>query len=231
MYIRKKLLFYLISKYKLQVLNLAVLILIFCAVFLKTNNMTSEYNQSFLPITNIETQNNIYTVTINLNGAESKENIKMLSNILKETKVEATFFVTNKWLGKNIDLFRIIINDNHSLGLLIDDCAHIESRKDSIEFLANENDIFFQKCSYYPSYVRIISPKKGKIPELLGAFGQNYISSSTIFSENIECITKGEIVEISNISATTSYAVREYILFCTQNGFSPVSLKKLLSEK
>lgn len=227
MIIQKGNFFRFIFKNKFIFLNLSLIILIFCAVFARVNGENEYKSDVYLPVQKIETESNVYSLTVDLSGGEPEKDVKLLSQVLKGFKTNATFFASTEWLKKNSELVEKIQNDGHSFGLIIDNGKSSMSRDETMYFLASENDRFFHVTSYYPSFVRIENDKSGKIPELLNAFGQKYISSSvTLSTSNFE-IKAGDIVSVVKIDSETPYYVAEFVVECSNNRFVPLSLDNL----
>ncbi len=229
MHIQKGYFFRKISKNRIIILNFSLIILIFCAVLTRINDEKYSETQVYIPLKNIETTQSVYSITINLNGKENKKDIKLLSQILKGLNVEGTFFASVDWINDNEDLMKQMKNDGHYFGMIIDYKEHHASRNKVIYYLATQNDSYYSKTGEYPEYIRIISDKSGKIPELINAFGQKHISSSLSFSNSETLISEGDIISVDNISSETPYSLASFISRCSSNGLKALSLNSLLS--
>lgn len=227
MIIQKGNFFRFVFKNKFIFLNLSLIILIFCAVFARVNGEKEYNSEVYLPVQKIETESNVYSLTINLSGGESEKDVKLLSQVLKGFKTKATFFTSTEWLEKNSALVEKIQNDGHYFGLIIDNGRSSMSRDETMYFLASENDRFFHVTSYYPSFVRIENDKSGKIPELLNAFGQKYVSSSITLSASNTEIKAGDIVSVVKVDSETPYYVAEFVGKCSNSNYVPLSLENL----
>ena len=230
MHIRKGYFIRKISKNKVLILNFSLIILIFCSVL--THSAKKNKNESslaYVPLYNIDTNKSVYTVTVDIHGEENINDVKLLSNVLKGMNVEATFFVTTDWIKKNDEIINKLSSDGHKFALQIIKEQDNNSRSDTMKFLANENDSFYNVCEYYPRYVRINCDNVGKIPELLNAFGQEYVSASHIFSRELKIIKEGSIILIKNIVSETPYEIAEYIGYCTEKGYKSISLNELVN--
>ncbi|MBE6647972.1 MAG: hypothetical protein E7614_00445 [Ruminococcaceae bacterium] len=218
-----------IVKNRIIILNLSLIILIFCAVFARLNDETHLETQVFYPLKNVETSESVYSMTLNLNGKENKKDVRLLSQILNGMNVKGTFFVSVEWINDNEDLMKQIKNDGHYFGMIIDYHESFSTRNKVIYYLASQNDEYYSKTGEYPEYIRIISDKSGKIPELISAFGQKHISSSFNFSTSENAVSEGDIVLVEKISSETPYSIASFISKCSAKGFKSISLDLLLS--
>ena len=225
--------FRLISKNKIAFLNLSILVLIFCAVLARFNNENEigDSIETYLPINNVETNKSVYAITIDLSGEEKTQNVKLLSQVMKGLKVKGTFFVSADWIKKNQILFNKIKEDGHFFGLKISNNSTNMTRSEAMYYLAAENDDFYRQSEIYPSVVRIEQDKSGKIPELINAFGQTYVSYSVILEDTSVQIDSGDIVFVEKINENTPYIVAEIIGKCSSNNLVSVSLNDLLNLK
>lgn len=220
-----------ILKNKFILLNLSLLILIFCVVLAKSNGEIKNEVEVYSPVYKIETEENVYTLTFSLSGKEDEKDISLLSSVLKGMDTKATFFVTTDWLENNSNLLKKLLNDEHNLGLKINNNKNLSSRDDALYYLATENDKFLELSTLYPTYVRIENDKSGKIPELLCAFGQIYVSSSVSWSGTSRDLKGGDIVSVSIINSDTPFEMAEFIGKYSTNNYKSLSLEELLKLK
>ena len=217
-------------KNKYLVLNLLLLVFVFSAVIARANgeNIKSSELNVYLPINNVDTKETVYSLTLNLLGKEDEENVKLISQILKGMKIKATFFVRSQWVEDNYSLGKKIIDDGHSFGLLINNKKTSLMGRGALDFLAEENSMFLKHFGNIPKCVRIEMDKSGKISEMIGAFGQTYVSYSSTFDLSSE-IKNGDIVLITVVSSTIPYDVAEYVGENIKNNFTAIPLCDLLS--
>jgi hypothetical protein len=132
-----------ITKNKALILNLSLIILIFCSILShRSPNSKKESSLAYMPLYNIDTDKLVYSITIDIYGEENTNDVKLLSNVLKGMNVEATFFVTSDWIKKNDDLIQKIMADGHKFALQISKEQNNATRSDTMQFLASENDLF-----------------------------------------------------------------------------------------
>ncbi len=231
MRIRKGYFFRKIAKNKIIILNLSLILLIFCAVLSRISRENKSGDTiAYMPLYDVDTSESVYSITVDLSGKENEDDVRLLAQVLKGMKVEATFFVTTDWIKSNEKLIEIIKNDGHIFALMLDNDFTNQSRRDGMKYLANENDLFFSKCGYYPLFIRIKTDKTGKIPELISAFGQKYVSASHYYNASLDNIRAGAIVSITEIDSDTPYNIAEYIVSCSEKGYKSLPLENLVEK-
>jgi len=218
-----------LKKKKILILNLSIITLIICSLFLRTDRKTNEKNviNSDAIVYEVDTNQKIYSISVEVSKNANEDNIKLISRIAKGLNVEITFFVTSEWFDDNAILVNDLINNNHKFALLLSYNKISDSREDVIEFLAEQNNVFLKYTKKYPSLIRIKKDTSGKISELIDSFRQKNISYTYIFNEEKK-ISEGCIINVDKISDSTPFEIAEFISYSINEGYTHISLEKLL---
>ena len=229
MFFQKGYFFRKIKNKKILILNLSIIILIICSVLLRTDRRSNKENSINVGATvyGIDTNKKIYSISVEISKDENRDNIQLISRIAKGFNVELTFFVTSEWIDDNSFLVNELLNNNHKLSLLVSYNKKYADREDAIEFLAEQNNVFFKHTEKYPSLVRIKKDTSGKISELIDSFRQKNISYTYDFNEEKK-ISEGCIVNVNKISNSTPFEIAELISYSINEGYTHISLEKLI---
>ena len=218
-----------IKNKKILILNLSIITLIICSLFLRTNRTSNKENEinSDATVYGVDTNQKIYSISVEVSKNVNEDNIKLISRIAKGLNVEITFFVTSEWIDDNDILVNDLIKNNHKFALLVSYNKISDSREDVIEFLAEQNNVFLKYTKKYPSIIRIKKDTSGKISELTDSFRQKNISYTYDFNEEKK-ISEGCIINVNKISDSTPFEIAEFISFSINEGYTHISLEKLI---
>lgn len=210
------------------ILLLAFAVMASAAAFTKNNDNNTDTKEVFYPIKAISTEEKIYTLTAVLTGDEKDKDIELLLSICEGLGINMTFFAEADWIDDNEKL-ALKIGKKGFLGLLIDKNLNGKSRNNVMEYIADQNDLFFEQSGKYPKFVRVVEPPDKTFTQVLNAYGQyciSYEAALTVGSTGI--ITKGKIIDIGYIDKNTAYTLAQAVSEAIKNSLTCIEMEKFL---
>lgn len=212
------------SKLKIRILAfLAVFLVIFILLF-RDNNKKLDI-ETFNPIQNVATTQEIYSITASLDSSVQLKDFRTFLEVANGLNAKLTFFVSEDFFSSNVETIKKILSFSHEVGFFIEKDVATLSRNETMRYLAKLNDSFFNKCGKYPKYIRYKSGslKAGYLFEVLAAFGQYSIAD-----ERSTKPAAGMIVDLGKIDATSGSKLIGVVTEAVQAKLTTVPLKDLL---
>ena len=211
-------------KNRLQIVAVISALFVICFIIFRDNNK-SPAQSVFNPIVCVATEESIYSVTASIDNNIQLTDFKTFLQVAKGLNIKMTFFVTEGFFKTNVDTVKDIIDSSNEVGFLIDIDTSKMSRNEVMQYIANFNDDFYNKCSRYPKYIKYKNntEEAGYLFDVLAAFGQYSIGYTTYTSAE-----SGAIVDIGYIDATSSTKLIALVTDAINNKITPVSLRDLL---
>ena len=138
--------FFIVSKQKIYTYFISVImvVLLFCISGTFVNKKeaieTASTNEKYLPIYNVQTEEN--KVALTMNCAWNAEDIDKILEVLDENNVKITFFMVGDWIEKYPEKVKKVYEAGHEIGTHSDTHPHVNnlSYEENIQQLENSND-------------------------------------------------------------------------------------------
>ncbi len=193
-------------------------------------DMRTADGQLLHPVRAVYTEENIYAVTATLYGNEDEKDIELLLTVSEGLGVNITFFADADWAKHNRDIAKKL-NKAASHGLFIDKKLNSKARSSVLEYIAKNNDLFFEQNGKYPKYVRFSYEPDQTLLRILNAYGQYCISYDVeLLSEDMYIIQRGSIVDVGVIDDSTAYKLARAVSGAISNGMTCIGLESFLHE-
>lgn len=152
--------------YRIALLVLIMLIIIFTIKFLLNNDANEIFNEDiFYKGTN---EDKIIAFTCNVDWGN--EFIPTMLEIFKKENIKITFFVTGRWAEKNPDLLKFIYNDGHEIG----NHGYLHKDYSMLKYDMNRKEIL--KCHMVLKEILDINSKYFAPPS--GAYNEHTIAAA-----------------------------------------------------
>ena len=138
--------FFILSKQKIYTyfISIIMVVLLFCIsgtfVNKKEAIATTSTNEKYLPIYDVQTEEN--KVALTMNCAWNAEDIDKILEILEENNVKITFFIVGDWIEKYPEAVKKVYEAGHEIGTHSDTHPHVNnlSYEENVKQLENSND-------------------------------------------------------------------------------------------
>ena len=138
--------FFILSKQKIYTyfISIIMVVLLFCISGTLVNKKeaiaTTSTNEKYLPIYDVQTEEN--KVALTMNCAWNAEDIDKILEILEENNVKITFFIVGDWIEKYPEAVKKVYEAGHEIGTHSDTHPHVNnlSYEENVKQLENSND-------------------------------------------------------------------------------------------
>lgn len=138
--------FFILSKQKIYTyfISIIMVVLLFCISGTLVNKKeaiaTTSTNEKYLPIYDVQTEEN--KVALTMNCAWNAEDIDKILEILEENNVKITFFMVGDWIEKYPEAVKKVYEAGHEIGTHSDTHPHVNnlSYEENVKQLENSND-------------------------------------------------------------------------------------------
>ena len=138
--------FFILSKQKIYTyfISIIMVVLLFCISGTLVNKKeaiaTASTNEKYLPIYDVQTEEN--KVALTMNCAWNAEDIDKILEILEENNVKITFFMVGDWIEKYPEAVKKVYEAGHEIGTHSDTHPHVNnlSYEENVKQLENSND-------------------------------------------------------------------------------------------
>lgn len=125
-------------------ISIMTVVLLFCVsgalAGKKETITTASTNEKYLPIYNVQTEEN--KVALTMNCAWNADDIDKILEVLKENDIKITFFMVGDWIEKYPDAVKKVYDAGHEIGTHSDTHPHVNnlSYEENIKEIENSND-------------------------------------------------------------------------------------------
>lgn len=214
-----------INKHQLRtsVLVLAILVILGSIGFGMYNGDERAYETAWSPISSVSSRDDMFSLTVNVKNGDNLKEVMRFAELCADSGIPVCFFLSERFYTVNSEKAKKIAS-LHEVGLLVEKDTEYMSRGETLRFLANANEDFFENVGKYPRYVRSTREALGFLPHILDAYGQYGIASL----DPSGVVTVGSIVDIGALDTTTSARVIALVTEAAKHGLEPTPLRDML---
>lgn len=206
-----------------SVLVLAVLLILGFIGIGTYNENEKAYNSAWSPIMSVTSREDMFSLTVNVQNGENLEELMRFAELCADSGIPVCFFLSEKFYSLNGDRAKKLAA-LHEVGLLVEKDTEYMSRGETLRFLANANEDFFENVGKYPRYVRSMREALGFLPHILDAYGQYGIASV----DPSATVSSGTIIDVGKIDETTSARVIALVTEAAKHGLEATPLRDML---
>lgn len=213
-----------VNKHQLRtsVLVLAIVVILgFVGIGMYKGEKT--YDPVWSPIMAVTSRENMFSLTVNVYNGEHLDELIQFAELCSDSGIPICFFLSERFYTLNSEKAKKLAS-LHEVGLLVEKDTEYMSRGETLRFLANANEDFFENVGKYPRYVRSTYESMGFLPHILDAYGQYGIAA---LNPNTT-VTNGSIVDIGSLDSLAAARVIALVTEAAKHGLEPTPLRDML---